>query len=508
MKPSVKKNQAEPISSTKDTPGELPESLHLQLGAEEMRRLGYQVIDMLVTHFEDIKDKPVATRASRQDMEEMLRESLPESPNNQMQVLRQLENGVFSTMMHLDHPRFFAWVPSPSNYVSVMGDLLASGFNVFSGLWMTSAGPSQLELITIDWLKELLHYPASGSGLFVSGGSMANLTGLTIAASVKLGGRRDKGVLYCSDQTHSSVEKAVRVLGFHPDQLRKLPADTTLRLSVKDLQEAIKADKKAGKIPFCVIANAGTTNTGTVDPIEEIYMLCQEEGGLWLHVDGAYGAAGMLSQQGQRLLKGLSYADSLSVDPHKWLFQPYEIGCLLVKNPKWLNDTFHILPEYLKDTQPSTEEVDFSNRGIQLTRGFRALKLWMSLKVFGAEAFRKAVTRGIELAEIVQDELSKLPNWQIVTPPQLAVLTFRYLPDQAAASEINRFNKEIVERMIARQYAMIASTELEGQVVIRMCTINPRATREDIHTTVQQLTQVARRLEKSNKWTRSVYSYA
>jgi aromatic-L-amino-acid/L-tryptophan decarboxylase len=441
-------------------------------------------------------------------MEEMLREPLPEAPTQQNILLRQLQNGVFSSMMHLDHPRFFAWVPSPSNYVSVMGDLLASGFNVFSGLWMTSAGPSQLELITIDWLKELLHYPASGSGLFVSGGSMANLTGLAIAASVKLGSQRTQAVIYCSDQTHSSIEKAVRVLGFHPGQLRKIPADTELRLCTEDLQQAIRTDKKAGKVPFCVIANAGTTNTGAVDPIEQMYNICQVEGGLWLHVDGAYGAAGMLSQQGYQLLKGLALADSLSVDPHKWLFQPYEIGCLLVKNPQWLNDTFHILPEYLKDTQPGMEEVDFSNRGIQLTRGFRALKLWMSLKFFGAEAFRNAVCRGIELAQIVEDELGKLPNWQIVTPPQLAILTFRYLPAQVASSEVNRFNRELVERMIAGQYAMLASTELEGEVVIRMCTINPRATAHDMRSTVQKLTQIARQLEKSSKWAKPVYALA
>jgi glutamate/tyrosine decarboxylase-like PLP-dependent enzyme len=289
------------------------------------------------------------------------------------------------------------------------------------------------------------------------------------------------------------------VLGFAPDQLRKIPSDTRFTLSVEVLKEIIEKDKKEGKVPFCVVANAGTTNTGAVDPIVSIHEICSKEG-IWLHVDGAYGAAGRLSFKGGKLLADLSLADSLSVDPHKWLFQPYEIGCLLVKNAQWLTQAFHVLPEYLKDAQPKEQEVDFSNQGLQLTRGFRALKLWMSLKVFGAASFRKAVNWGIHLAEVAQAELSKLDCWQIVTEAQLGVVTFRYLPAGASHIEANILNKEIVEHMIKAAYAMVASTELKGKVVLRLCIINPRTTRQDVESTIQLLDQIAKSIHASREF--------
>jgi glutamate/tyrosine decarboxylase-like PLP-dependent enzyme len=470
----------------------------LELSKEEMKRLGYQVIDMLVNHMVKLKDKPVSRHASRKKMEALLKEPLPEEPTHYEQTLKQLETCVFSNMMHLDHPRFFAFVSSPSNFVSVMGDLLASGYNVFSGLWMTSSGPAQIELTTLDWLKELLGLSVFGSGIFVSGGSMANLTGLRLAIYTKLQGvDKTKAVVYCSDQTHSSVEKAVLALGLSSHQLVKIPSDENFTLPVALLEKAICEDMKEGKLPFCVIANAGTTNTGAIDPIKAIHAVCEAYGQLWLHVDGAYGAAARISKQGEILLKDLTLADSLSVDPHKWLFQPYEIGCLLVKQPMLLQQAFHILPEYLKDAQPKETEVDFSNQGLQLTRGFRALKLWMSLKVFGAASFRKAVGHGIDLAAFAQTALEKRPQWQVVSAATLGILTFRYLPSGASLAETNALNKEIVEQMVSIGYAMVSSTELKGKVVLRLCIINPRTTKHDIDNTIRLLDGIAKSIEAS-----------
>jgi len=354
-----------------------------------MRALGYRVIDMLVEHFETLPEKPVTRKADRASLEGRLRETLPEQGTDPLAVLDQVERDVFENIMHLDHPRFFAFVPSPSNFVGVMAEALAAGFNVFAGTWLEASGPAQIELVTVDWLRSACGLPVSAGGLFVSGGSMANITALAVARHRVLDDQIPGAVVYCSDQTHSSIERGLWVLGFGRHQLRKVPSDDRFRLDLSALRSAVEADRAAGRVPFCVVANAGTTNTGAVDPLPELADYCDREG-LWLHVDGAYGAAAVLCKRGHATLEGLGRADSLSLDPHKWLFQPYEIGCVLVRDERWLRETFHILPEYLIDIEGQAGEVNFCDRGIQLTRGFRALKLWMSFKVFGQAGFEAA----------------------------------------------------------------------------------------------------------------------
>ncbi len=458
----------------------------LQLSPEEMRTVGYQMVDILVEHFESLQDKSVTRRADRAALEKQLREPLPERGMKAGEVMRQLQQVVFSNIMHLDHPRFFAFVPSPGNFVGVMADALASGFNVFAGTWLEASGPAEIELVTIDWLRQLCGLPGTAGGLFVSGGSVANMTALATARHVKLKDNMQDAVVYCSDQTHSSIERDLHILGFAPAQLRKIAPDNDFRLALPALRSEVEADRAASRMPFCVIANAGTTNTGAVDPLPELADFCRTEG-LWLHVDGAYGAASILSDKGRSLLAGLEQADSLTLDPHKWLFQPYEIGCVLVRDQHWLRETFHILPEYLKDIASVEEEINFCDYGIQLTRGFRALKLWMSLKVFGLEAFRKAVAQGMSLAERAEEILRESPCWQVVTPAQLGIVTFRYTSNGRSSAELDAINQQIIEEMIADGFAMLSSTVLRGQAVLRLCTINPRASEADIRETIQRL---------------------
>jgi glutamate/tyrosine decarboxylase-like PLP-dependent enzyme len=458
-----------------------------------MRALGYHVIDMLVEHFEGLPGKPVTRKAGRPTLETRLREAPPEHGSNALEVLDQLRRDVFSNIMHTDHPRFFAFVPSPSNFVSVMADALASGFNVFAGTWLEASGPTQIELVTIDWLRQACGLPDSAGGLFVSGGSMANMTALAVARHVKLGNRIEGAVVYFSDQTHSSIERGLRVLGFQNDQLRKIQSDDCFRLDISALQRAIEADRAAGRVPFCVVANAGTTNTGAIDPLLPLADYCRQEA-LWLHVDGAYGAAAVFCEQGQALLDGLARVDSLSLDPHKWLFQPYEIGCVLVREERWLEEAFHILPEYLEDAEGKEGEINFCDRGIQLTRGFRALKLWMSLQVFGRSGFQEAVNRGFEMAEVAEAVVRELSNWEVVTPAQMGIVTFRCIPEGLSPEELNWLNRELVEGMIADGFAMVSSTVLRGQTVLRMCTINPRTTEADVRETIKRLDEISKRL--------------
>ena len=350
----------------------------LSLSAEQMRKLGYRVIDMLVEHFDRLPSKHVTTVASRRALEEKLREPIPERGVDIDAVLRRVERDIFGNMMHLDHRRFFAFIPSPSNYVAVMAEALATGFNVFAGTWLEGSGPAQIEMVTVDWLRELCDMPKGTGGLFVSGGSMANLTALVVARQAKLPNGIENATVYCSEQTHPSIEKGMRILGFRSDQLRKLDSDREFRLPLAALRSAVETDRASGRNPFCVVANAGTTNTGAVDPLSDMADFCRDQG-LWFHVDGAYGGAAVLSKRAASRLAGMGRADSLSLDPHKWLFQPYETGCVLVREGRRLGECFRIVPEYLKDAE-TKEEVNFYEQGIQMTRSFRALKLWMSFR--------------------------------------------------------------------------------------------------------------------------------
>jgi aromatic-L-amino-acid decarboxylase len=457
----------------------------LRLSSEEMRKLGYKVVDVLIEHFEDLPNKPVTRRADRPALDKKLRKPPPMEGNDPEDVLREVQREVFSSMMHVDHPRFFAFIPSPSNFISVMADALAAGFNVFSGTWLEGSGPTEIELVTIDWLRQICGLPDTAGGLFVSGGSMANLTALAVAREIKLRNRIPGAVVYCSDQTHSSIDRGLRVLGFSPTQIRKIPSDKNFRLVMSRLRRAVISDRAKDRNPFCVVANVGTTNSGAVDPLPALADFCSEEG-LWLHADGAYGAAAMLCDENRSLLEGLERVDSLILDPHKWLFQPHEMGCVLVRDGRRLGQTFRMVREYTRDVERS-EEVNLQDCGIQMTRGFRALKLWMSLRVFGLEAFREGIAQGIASAELAERALRDLAHWEIVTPAQLGILTFRYVVAGRPAAEIDALNLGLVEEMIEDGFAMVSSTVLKGRTVLRMCINNPRTTEADISETVRLL---------------------
>ena len=464
----------------------------LELPAEEIRKLGYRIVDLLVERAATLPDRPVTGWGDRGQLEALFREPAPERPRAPGEVLDRLERDLLPWFMPIDHPRFFAFVPSPGNLVGALADALASGLNPFLGTWFAGSGPAEIELVTLDWLRDLCGLPAQAGGLFVSGGSVANLTALHAARHVRLDSRGEdfgRATVYLSDQTHSSVERALSVLGFRPGQIRKLPADGELRLSLPLLKEEIDADRAAGRIPFCVVANAGTTNTGAVDPLPGLADLCQRED-LWLHADGAYGAAAVLCERGRKALAGLERVDSLSLDPHKWLFQPIEIGCVLLRDRRLLHDAFTIHPEYLQDVHRDREAVNFCDHGIQLTRGFRALKLWMSIQVFGMDAFRRAVDRGFDLAETAERILRESPRWEVTTPAQMGVVSFRYSIPGMTEEELDALQTGIVDGLRAEGFALATSTRLRGRVALRLCTINPRTTDEDVRATIEHMARL------------------
>ena len=457
----------------------------LSIDPQKMRQLGYRIVDMIVDHHHTLLHKPVASYADRSSLSHLLHEPPPELPCDPDKLIDTVERDVLSHMAFAAHPRFFAYIPGPANFIGAMGDALASGFNVINTLWLEGSGPTQLELTAVDWMRQWCGLPEGAGGLFVSGGSVANLTALAVARQIKLDNETTKAVVYCSDQTHGSLQKNLKLLGFSPQQFIKIKTDHEFRIDVSALGQRITQDIESGRRPFCVIANAGTTNTGAVDPLSELSTLCRQHG-LWLHVDGAYGVPAVLTKRGKNILRGLDLADSIVVDPHKWLFQPFEIGCVLVRDARWLPQTFGQEHEYMQDAElsESQAEVNFCDYGIQLTRGCRAFKFWMTIKTFGVAAIRNAIDRGLELAEYAQSCLHQQGCFEIVSPAHLGIVGFRYLPSDQA-SRADAVNLSIVDTIFADGSAMVSSTRLNGQVCLRLCTINPKTTRADIERTVE-----------------------
>jgi glutamate/tyrosine decarboxylase-like PLP-dependent enzyme len=453
----------------------------LSLPPEEMRRLGYQVVDRIVDHFAHVGDEPPIRVGDARALRAALGGPPPDAPGDPDAALETLFEQVLPFVQHSGHPRLFARIGSPSNYASVLADTAAVGFNVFAGSWTGGSGPATVELVVLDWLREWCGLPAGTEGVLVSGGSVATLVALAAARTAHFGERAPaKAVAYVSDQGHASVARALRVLGFAREQLRVIESDADFRLPAATVGAAVAADRAAGRAPFCVAATAGTTSSGAVDPLPALADVCAEHG-LWLHVDGAYGAPAVLTDSGRAILAGLDRSDSLVLDPHKWLFQPYEIGCVLVRDGALLERTFALSGAYLRDTEGG--DVNFRDRSVQLTRGARALKLWLSVRVFGVAAFREAVTRGIALAEHAESLLRSRPGWEVVTPAQLAIVCFRRDGDDGEQTRI-------AEAMVADGFAAPSTTELAGRVVLRLCTINPRTTFEDVERTVERMETV------------------
>lgn len=461
----------------------------LDFDAEAMRQMGYRVVDALVDYWQSLPSRPLGARPDRAYLESLLNEPTPQQPQPFEAVLDEFLQKVLPNIVKVDHPRYFAFVPAPNEYVGVLADFLSAGMNVFVGTWMVGAGATQVERVVIRWLCDWFGMPDSAGGLFVSGGSVANLVCLA-AARQRYPDALMRGRVYYSDQTHSCVARAWRILGLREEQLCVLPADENFQIPLSALAEQIRRDRAAGWLPFCVVANAGATNTGAVDPLDALADLCETEG-LWLHADGAYGAAAILTEEGKQRLQGIGRLHSLAVDPHKWLYQPMMAGCAIVREFEHLRSAFRILPPYLQDKERGAAGVDLCDYGVELSRNFRALKLWMSLKTHGVEAFRQAMEWNLHLTRVAEDAIRRLPDWTIVSPATMGIVAFRYAPPNLDAEQADTLNRALVEAMLKDGFALVSSTILRGRVALRMCTLNPRATEADVLETVRRLNQFA-----------------
>lgn len=459
----------------------------LEMDSDQMRRLGYQVIDVLVDRLDGLEGRPVWTGATRAEIDRLLREPSPEEPADPELLVGWLAREILPLSSQNDHPRFFAYVPACPTWPSILGDMLSRGTNTFAGMWLSGAGLAGVEVMVLDWFKDWIGYPAEAGGLLVSGGSAANLTGLACGREAKLGGDLSGAVAYATSQVHHSNGRALRVLGFREEQLRVLEPDADQKIPLKALRSAIERDRAAGRRPWAVLASGGTTNSGAVDPLTELAELCKSED-LWLHVDAAYGGFAALTERGRAALQGLELADSISLDPHKWLFQPYEAGCVLVRESALLESAFKFQADYHQDIHSDSGEVNFSERGIELTRPSRALKIWLSLKTFGVGAFRQTIDRSLDLALEAEQRIQESAEFELLTPASLGVVCFRRTGAAAEDdAQLDELNADLVERLKEDGEAMISSTQINGVYAMRLCILNHRSGPKDVHRTLQWL---------------------
>ena len=463
----------------------------LEMSPEQMMASAQRAAELVIERIQNLPEEPAWRGGSRSELEAIMREEPPEEGRPSHEVIERAAHEILPIAGRVDHPRFFAFVPSSPAWPGVLADFMAAGHNIFQGTWLGASGPSMLEVVVMDWFRSWIGYPETAGGLFTSGGSAASLDGF-VAAREAAGAPMQPSV-YMSDQSHTALIRAATIVGVRPESVRMVPTDEHFRLDMNELHSMIVEDQKSGLTPIAICGNAGATNTGAIDPLDEIADYCESEE-IWFHVDAAYGGFAILTDRGAGLLKGLERADSIAMDAHKWLFQPFECGCLMVKDIQKLEKAFSVQPEYLQDTQWGRDHPNFGDRGLQLSRSFRALKVWMSVQTFGMAAFRRSISQGIDLAERAEGYIRESDILQIANPASLGVICFRVNSHAAELNneELEEINKAVQARVIEEGVAMMSSTRLRGLYSLRLCILNHTTTWEDVRFTLAAIEDFGR----------------
>jgi glutamate/tyrosine decarboxylase-like PLP-dependent enzyme len=485
----------------------------LDVSSEELRDLSARVNELVLQYFSEIADLPVFPETVGGDTLAQVGATL-QAEGEPLERLINDCHTILKNSRHNGHPRFFGYVASPATPVGAFADLIASALNSNVTSWRSGPAATEIERTVVRWLGSLIGYDEDARGLLTSGGSMANMTALLIAQRVKTG--RDaarKGLwrseapmtIYASDQVHMSIPKAADILGFGREQVRLIACDDQFRMNVSLLRERIAADLQSGLKPFCVVASAGTTNTGAVDPLFEIADVAREFG-LWFHVDGAYGAPAALDETKRSLFAGLERADSISLDPHKWLFVPLDCGCLLFRDEAKARVAFGDEDaDYIKVLEQGADEsFAFWNYGPELSRRFRALKIWLTLRYYGARRIAAAISEDNLLAGYLAELVEQAEDFELLSQPQLSICCFRFVPptmrlrldndareNEAIERELNELNERTMYAVQRGGRAYLSSATIHGKFALRVCITNFRTTRADIEQTLEIIRDAA-----------------
>jgi aromatic-L-amino-acid decarboxylase len=465
----------------------------LELSSETMRSLVRLALDRIVDHIESLPEQPTLDIEGGAEFARSLREPLPERGERYEALLEHLFERVIPKSLNTAGPGYLAYIPGGGLFHSAVADLIACAVNRYVGVFLAAPGLAQLEANVVRWFCEIVGYPGGAQRFLTTGGSLANFTAVVTARSERLPQDFLKGVLYTSDQAHHSVRRASRLAGFPADSVRVIPTDSCYRIELSLLREAILRDRAAGRVPFLIAANGGTTNTGAVDDLFALSELAREEG-LWLHVDAAYGGFFLLTDDGKRALSGIDRADSITLDPHKGLFLPYGTGSLLVRDGAALKRTHAIQADYMPRLQEEAELVDFCEISPELSRDFRGLRVWLPIKMHGMSVFRAALQEKLDLARLAASTLRTIEGVEILAEPQLSILAFRLVRPGLEGEGLDLLNRELLERINARGHVFLTSTLLLGRFAIRICVLSFRTHRdrleeglEDIRTAASEL---------------------
>ncbi|TPL54119.1 pyridoxal-dependent decarboxylase [Mesorhizobium sp. B2-4-6] len=463
--------------------------------------LSHRILDDAIAYLKDVRDRPV-WRATPTEVRAFFGAPLPRSPAPVADVYDDVARNLMPYPMGNVHPRFWSWYMGSSNFTGALGDFLAAiqGSNLGGGNHAAGLMDSQV----VNWMKEMVGFPASASGTLVSGGSMANIIGLTVARNVKAGvDVRERGVgaiprplrYYASDQVHSCHRKAMEALGLGNRALRRIPTDAGLCIDIAALKSAIAEDRAAGFKPACVIGTAGTVNTGAVDDLQALASVAGEED-LWFHVDGCIGALIAIAPESRSLVAGIERADSIALDPHKWLHAPFEAGCALVRDASAHRNTFAVTPEYLESTPRGLASGEWlHDYGLQTSRGFRALKIWMALKEHGVEKFGRLIDQNIAQARYLTRLIEAEPTLELMAPTTINIVSFRHRLAGGSEERLKAFNTEIMLRLQEEGIAALSDTTVHGRHCLRVAIANHRTRRDDLDLVVGEMLRLGREIE-------------
>src|SRR5437660_8312601 len=471
----------------------------LDPSADEIRDWGNSVIQLMTDYLGDLRDRPVYRRISSREIRDRLDATLPAKGSDFDALLKVFREDIIPFSRQNAHPRMFGYVQSPGTPLAAFADLLASTLNGNLTVRRSAPPPVELERLTIDWIRQILGFNAQAGGLFVSGGSMANLAAIAAARQAK-DDSSGRSRIYASSETHFSIAKAAALLGIGRENVRLVDVDECFKIRVDDLVAKITADLEAGYLPFCVVANAGTVNTGAVDPLAEIREIA-DRFQLWMHVDGSYGAFAVLAKSARKFFAGLKRADSIALDPHKWLYLPVDVGCVIYRAPEIARAAFAHEAEYTRIIGEKADEAfAFWDYGPELSRRFRALKVWMLLKGVGLDSLGEAIESNLACARYLESMVRASDDFEMVAPVELSIFCLRHVPVQLrnkSPQAIDAFNERLLIALQRDGSSYLSNATLAGRFALRGCVLNYRTTLRDREILLNDLRRVAGSLPNS-----------